>query len=181
MPAKRKIYIALVLWLTLCASMPLYFFKILENSNSGILEKIASEKKDLAFYKVEAESFQLAQKDLDAMKGQARQPENLFSGDITFVNEIKVMENLGQRLNINLALSGISGTVKKATKANTAGDIVVIPYGIAVTGPFPKVVDFVEILENLDFITTISSVSISSAAGGEVNANFFANFYLKRS
>jgi Tfp pilus assembly protein PilO len=108
------------------------------------------------------------------------QPEDFFSRDITLVKELEVLEGLKQRFNVQTQIGGISGTVTSAGKAKTTTPLAVIPYSISVTGPLSDVVDFIETLENLSFITNVNNVSVTAADSGKVNASMSADFYLRK-
>ncbi len=178
--AKSKIYSALAIWLLVCLAMFSYGFKILDNSNQETQDKILQQNKELAVLEAEKASYEQANKDLSELSQKKMQPGDLFSRDITLVNELKTLESLAQTLGLDLNLSGISGTTKTAPKAQTQGDIVIVPYYMIVNGQFSKVVDFIETAENLPFITHLNGVTISAASGGTVNANLTANFYLRK-
>jgi hypothetical protein len=179
MTARKKIYIILGLWVMVCLSMAMYFFNIYDSKNRVLIGRIEDSRRELGQLETEQSSFQLARQDLELMSKKPYQPENFFSKDVTLVNEIKYLEDLGERLNIDLTLSGISGTVKSAPKAKTIGSIVTVPYSISVVAPFSKVVEFLEILENLDFITNVSSLSLSAVSENKISASLTANFYLR--
>jgi Tfp pilus assembly protein PilO len=178
--SKTKIYLALFLWVALSASMVFYFFKILQASNASAVNDIAKEQRELASLESERDSYQLAKKDIAEMKGKEHQPEDFFSKDVTLVNEIRALEALGQSLNIDLDLSGLSGTVKSSQAAKEQGSFVAVPYSIHVSGTYANVVAFIETMENLDFVTNLTSMLISGSSDGEVSASMTANFYLKR-
>jgi len=178
--AKNKIYVAAAVWLISCGLMFGYFFKILARSNESAVVEILQQKKDLASLQAERDSFERARSDLKMLAGEAYQPEAFFSRDITLVKEIEVLENLGKQLDVKLSLSGLSGTTKTAPKAKTQGAIVIVPYNIILQGSFEKIVDFIETLENLDFITNIGGLSLSAGSGGTVTLNFTSNFYLRQ-
>lgn len=178
--AKIKIFITGILWVLLCVSMPGYFFKILDSSNSVLIEKIATQKKELEELKIEKDSFQKAKTDLENFALQPYQPENFFSNEINVVNELKTLEALGPKLNLNVTMSGLSGTIGGASKAQVEGDIVQLPYNFTIAGPYNKALQFVEILENLDFVIHNSSVSVSPGAGGNVNIILSSYLFLKR-
>ena len=79
-----------------------------------------------------------------------------------------------------MQLSGVSGTINTAPKAKTTTALVVIPYSISLSGSLQDVLNFIETLENLSFITNVGSVSIAAADSGSVSAGLTANFYLRK-
>jgi Tfp pilus assembly protein PilO len=157
-----------------------YFFKIFDKTNLQTIAKITEQRKELSSLEAEQESINLAKQDLKTMSGNRLQPGDLFSRDVTLVKEIETLENLGAKLKVNFALSGLSDTVQSASKAKTQGDLVTVPYSINLNGPFPRVVDFIETMENLDFITHLNTMSLSSADNDTVTANMTAIFYLQK-
>ncbi len=178
--AKNKIVVLLIVWFGLSAISFGYFFKILDRANKLTLLSVDKQKKELAQLKAEQQSESQAQWDLDTLAKENIQPEDFFSRDITLVNELKVLEALGQRLGVKMQIGGVSGTIHTVSKAKTITPLGVIPYSINVNGSLPRVVDFIETLENLRFITNVSNISISSADQSTVNVNMTANFYLKK-
>ncbi len=178
--AKYKIFIALAVWLVVCFLAVANLFKILENSNEQTLAKIRQQQKDLGVLKNERESYILAKEDLGKLEEQWYQPDDFFSSDLTFVGEIKTFEELADRLNLEMNLSGLAGTIESLPKASTKGEVFVVPYGLYLNGQFADIVEFIENLENLSFVTTISSVTVGGASGGRVNANLAGSFFLKR-
>lgn len=178
--AKNKIYFAVFAWLILCFVMLGWIFKRLDASNQLLLDKIMALKTEEATLKAEKESFIAGKNDLERLSAQKIQPENFFSRDITLVNELRRLEQIASDLGVSMSLSGISGTLKSATRAKTQTEIFQIPYGIGLGGPLPKVVSFMEFLENLEYITSISKATVSAADKGSVNASLTATFYLKK-
>ncbi|PIR96092.1 MAG: hypothetical protein COT92_02925 [Candidatus Doudnabacteria bacterium CG10_big_fil_rev_8_21_14_0_10_42_18] len=178
--AKYKIFIGLALWLVVSFFALGYMFKLLEKSSSESLVQINKQQKELAVLKNEYESFLKAQEDIQQISREQFSVDGFFSSDLTFVNEIKTFEDLAERLNLEINLSGISGTIDSLPKAETKGEIFVVPYRIALNGSFTNSVEFIENLENLPFITTISTVSLSAAGGGTVNTNLSGSFFLKK-
>lgn len=178
--AKNKIIIIGILLVVLSLLNFTYFFKILDASNQKILDSMAKDKKGLAVLLAEQQSEAQAQYDLQELAKKPLQPEDFFSRDITLVNEIKILENLEEKLGVKMSLSGVSGTIKSAAPANTVTPLVVIPYNIGVTGSLNRVVDFIETLENLNFVTNVSNISLSSADQGNVSAGMTASFYLRK-
>lgn len=180
MPAKNKIYIAAAAWLIVCLAVFGYFFKILDRQNTATLAQIVGQNNELAVLDAQQKSFTMAKQDLADLAKQSLLPDDFFSQDVTLVKEIQTLENLGNKLQVNFNLSGLSGTVKNAPKAKTQGDIVTVPYSISLSGSFPRVVDFIETMENLSFITHLTTLSLSGNGSTGVNANLTAIFYVRR-
>lgn len=167
-------------WVILSAAMFMYLFGILDASNRHTLDAMSKQRKDLALLKAEKQSYTQAQADLQELSKKSLQPDSFFSKDINLVNELRILEDWSRKLNITMQLSGLSGTVNTAPKAKTATPIVVVPYGISLTGSFSQVTNFLEVLENLSFITNVNGLSLSSANNNLVNASLSANFYLQK-
>ena len=178
--AKNKIFVLIALWVLLCGSMFGYFFNILDNSSSGNVLKITEAKKELLSLQAEQKSYRKAQADLDAVKNKLYPPQSLFSQDISLVNQVRTLEGIGEKYGVKFNLSGLSGTVKTATKAKTSTEIYVIPISFNVVGQFRNVVNFVEVLENLDFPISIYSFTTSVASKGEISVSLGANFYIRK-
>ena len=178
--AKNKIYFAVFVWLILCFVMFGWIFKRLSASNQLLLDNIMALKIEEATLKAEKESFIAGKNDLERLSAQKIQPENFFSRDITLVNELRRLEQIANDLGITMGLSGISGTLKSASKAKTKAEIFQIPYSIGLNGPLSKVVSFIEYLENLEYITSINKAGVSAADKGNINAGLTATFYLKK-
>jgi hypothetical protein len=177
--AKNKLFIILGLWLVLTAAMFFYFFNILNASNEAIISGIADQQNNLASLTAEKDIYLKGQQDLEQMQTEVYQPGDFFSKDVTLVREIQVLEQWANVLNVQFTLSGLSGTVNGAAKAGVSGNIVSEPYSISLIGPFAKVVDYIQVMENLDFITTVNSISMSSGSGNDVTANIGAQFYIR--
>jgi hypothetical protein len=178
--AKNKIIFLALGWLILSFAMFIFFFKIMDHRNQQTLDSMAEERKALVVLQAESDSYKKAQADLDQLSGMAIQPDNFFSSDINLVNEIKTLEALSQKYNVQMQLSGVSGTINSAPKANTVTPIVVVPYSISLNGDLSSAVNFIENLENLSFITNVSSLAINAADKGLVHVSLAANFYLKK-
>ncbi|MBI3231837.1 MAG: hypothetical protein HYZ51_02015 [Candidatus Doudnabacteria bacterium] len=178
--AKSKIYFAVFVWAALSFVMFGLIFKKLNASNFESLERIRALKKEQAILEVEKASFLQGKNDLEQLSSESIQPGDFFSKDITLVNEIRRLENIARDLNIQMNLSGISGTLKSAKRAGTKAEIYQIPFTISAQGPLASIVSFMEYLENLEFLTSVNAVSISLAGEGKVSAMFSASFYLKK-
>jgi hypothetical protein len=178
--AKNKIVLLLLAWLILSAAMFLYFFKLLDSQNQATLDSMAQERKDLAVLQAQDASYKKAQADLQVLADKPLQPENFFTSDTSLVNEIQTLENLAAKYNLKMQLSGVAGTIGSLPNANTVTPIGMVQYGISLNGDFFQVVNFIESLEHLSFITNPTNISIGAAEGGNVSASMTANFYLKK-
>ncbi len=175
-----KIYLAAAVWLILCALMYFYFFGLFDKSTNAILDNIWKQSKELKLLKAEQDSYRLAKEDLEKINTKSLKPEDFFSKDITLVKEIKVLETLGDKYGVDMGFSGVSGIANAAPKAKTISDIAIVPYSISLQGTFANVVNAIEALENLDFITNLSALSASTGLGDNINVSLNASFYLRR-
>jgi Tfp pilus assembly protein PilO len=181
--AKTKIYLWFAVWAALTGLVLGYVFKGMDQANQNILAEISKAQAEKGVLAAERDSYNQAKQDLAAMQKKNLQPQDFFSQDVTLVAEIKTLEALGEKLNVTFDLSGLSGTVKTVPKANTLSAILAVPYSISLKGTFGNVVAFIETMENLDFITTLNSVSLAAGSGKDsdlVIANLTANFYLRQ-
>lgn len=178
MNIRTKIYLTVMLWLALCAGMFLYGFKILDQSNRTALTQISKKKDQLLALQAEDKNYRLALQDLDEIKNKPIQPQDFFSEDITLVKQLEFLENLGNVRGVSLTLSGISGTIETVPKAATVSPLYAIPVTISLSGPFSKVVDSIENLENLGFAISLNSLNLSNS-GGTVNAGLNASLYIR--
>ncbi len=179
--AKNKIILLLLVWLILSVVMFMYLFKLLDNQNQATLDSMAQERSNLAALQAQYASYKQAQADLDKLANEkSPQPEDFFTSDISLVNEIQTLENLAAKYNLKMQLSGVAGTINSLQSANTVTPIAIVPYSISLSGDFFQVVNFIESLEHLKFITNPTNISIEAADGGNVTASMTANFYLKK-
>lgn len=178
--AKNKIFIMLASWLILSGLMFFYFFGLLDNANQHALDDMMQQNQNLSVLNSERESYLQSQKDLQQLAQESIQPGTFFSEDITLVDEIKTLEEWGQRLGVQMTLTGVSGTADTSPEAKTITPIVMVPYNINLVGDLTQAVNFLEVLENLDFITHINSISMGAATKGQVVLNLSANFYIKK-
>ena len=177
---KNKIYMAVFFWLVASGVMFGYLFDKFGSSNQTLIEEMSSLKKQEAMLQAEKQSFIEAQNDLSQIENAKLKPEQFFSQDITLVNEIRRLESIARDIGVEMELTGISGTLKNATKAGTKSEIYQIPYVISLKGPLSKAVAFMEYLENLEFITKTGQVNFSAAGKGEVNVTFNSFLYIKK-
>lgn len=179
--AKIKIYGALFFWFMLTVSMASFGFGVVEKSTLELNRKYSDQMLELNMLKSESLSFNLSKSDLEDLRSKPLQPEDFFSRDETLVNEIKFLEDLTKKLNLEYGISGISGTVKSAgkAKASTTG-LITIPYSISISGSFDSVSAFIKTMENLPFANQISSVNMGVVGENKVSASFSAAFYIRK-
>lgn len=177
---KNKIVLIIVAWLMLSCVMFFYLFSILDASNNNSLLAMDQQNKELAVLNAERDSYNNAKADLDKISKEQISPDSFFSKDVALVNEIKTLESWAQKLNVQMQLSGVSGTINTLPKAKTATSIGTVPYSVNLVGSFTDIVNFIEVLENLNFITNINTLSISALDKGQVSLNLSAFFYLRK-
>ena len=124
------------------------------------------------------QSFKQAKSDLDKLAAQPLQPEQFFSQDISLVDEIQALQNLGQQYKVQMGLNGVNGTVNSLAPAPTISPIVMAPYSISLSGSLVNDLNFISSLEHLSFITTLTGISVGSGGQGLVNISLGADFYL---
>jgi len=176
---KNKIFVVVALLLVISASMFLYFFHIIDNSNHLLVTTFADKQHSLEVLQAQEESFRQANSDLTKVLAEKYQPGDLFSQDVTFVNELKVLEDLGTSMNVKLDITGISGTIKTAQKATSLSNLVQIPYSVTVEGTLTNCLMFLESAEHLKFATIIPSMELSSGGDNDVIINLTGFFFLK--
>ena len=169
-----------IVWLVLSCAMFFYFFNFLDASNRQTIAAMQDQKKELALLKGQEQSYELAKSDLTKLAAQPVQPENFFSKDITLVDEIQTLEDWGQKLNVTMQISGLSGTIGIEPNANTITPIAQVPYGITLKGSLAQITDFLQVLENLGFVTNVTSVTAAAGSNSSINASLSAEFYLRK-
>ncbi len=175
---KIKIYFVCALWVILVFVMFAYLFNIFDNSNMAVVTDFAKQQHDLALLRAQQESFKQANSDLKKVESQKYKPEDLFSKDVTFVNELRILESLGEQTGVQLQITGISGTVKSVPKAPTLSPLYQIAYGFSITGSLDNCLAFLQHLEHLPFSTTVSSLSVSPGSDN-VSMSLSGLFYIK--
>lgn len=178
--AKNKIYALTVSWVVMIVLLFLYGFPILDSSNEVLVTKYAEQQRTLATLQAEVESYKQAQSELDKVAKQKYSPEDLFSQDVSLVQELRTLEELGRRHNVSLSIGGLSGTLRNAQRAKTLSEVFMIPYSLSVSGSFENTIAFLEHIEHLRFITTVNSVSMGAISESEVSMNLNAVFYLRK-
>lgn len=180
MSAKNKIIALIFGWLAVSCLMFLYLFKILDASNQATLDGMAKDQSNLVILQAQDKSYKQAQADLQQLAQKPNQPDDFFSTDINLVDEIQTLEDLAAKYNLTMQLSGVAGTIGSLPPAPTKTPIALVPYGITLNGDFFQVVNFIENLEHLSFITNVGNLNIGATDKGSVTASLNANFYLRK-
>lgn len=171
---------AIVVFVVACVVLFGFLFKIMDNSNSALASTTKQKYKEYQDLVAEQKSYEAGKQDIATLALKSVQPEDFFSRDTSLVNEIKTMESTSNNFNLNLNLS-VSGTADKAIKATgVTGPIFAIPYTFTLDGKFDKIVNFMESLEHLNFITHMKSVILVAKENGVIQATLNGNFYIKK-
>ncbi len=175
---KQKFFVGMSVWLAFTFLVFVYFLPIEHKSNLEVIETIKTLSTKEQGLLAEKNSYLQAKQALDDLAKLEIQPENFFSKNITLVKEIKKLESMARDLTVEFTLSGISGNLQSATKAPTVSNIFLVPYSIHLEGSLDKLVTYIEYLENLEYINTVSSLDISATNDNSVSVNLSANFYV---
>ena len=177
--AKSKIYILCAVWVALVLLMFLYLFNILDASNQKIIASFSDQQYNLNLLQAQQASYKLAQDDLDKVTKEQYTPDQLFSKDVTLVNEVKTLEDLGTEENVQLTITGLSGTLSTLQQAPSQSQVYQVPYNLMLQGTLDNCLAFMERLEHLQFITSVPTMSINSIDSNTVEINLNAYFYLR--
>lgn len=177
---KNKIFALLTVYILGCLVLFSYGFGVLDNGNATAATAVNDKRKQLNDLENEQRSFQLGSQDLQTLAQKPYQPANFFTKDVRVVNEIKTLEALGSDNGLDFVLS-VSGTASSGTKTlGVGGDIYSIPYTMTLTGPFAGAVTFLEQMEQLSFVSSVQSVSITALDAGRVRTTLNALFYITK-
>lgn len=177
---KSKIIVAATGFILVSALLFGYVFGLVDSHNANLADKVQSVRKDLAELEAEQHNFELGKKDIALLATKDIQPDSFFSADTKFVNEVQTLEKLSESLGVELTVQ-VTGTIANAPKAKTTTDIRMIPTTIQLVGSYTALVEFVQTLEHLQFVTNVKSISISpKEQGGEVALTLIGNFFLKK-
>lgn len=178
--SKQKIYIASSVFLVASLLFFGYVFPWIDATNKQLTS--AFYKKNIEYKRVEIErqSYALGRSDLAELAKKPYQPENLFTDDTNLVKHIQSLETLSHERGVDFNLE-VAGTVSTAMKVHEAkGDIYAIPYTMTLQGSFKSILDFLESMESLDFITHIKTLNITATGDDVLKVVMSANFYIKK-
>lgn len=179
MTFRLKIYVVVGAFIVLALAMFLLVFKSLQSRNAVLSADVADKRQSLEQLLQEQRSFEQGIQDLENLKTRPFQPENLFSRDTRVVKEIQILEDLSKIYSLDMVLQ-ISGTAKEAQKVKSTSELLSVPYTMEITGPFDKVLAFLDSSENLSFISPVKTLNITALEDGGVKATLTADFYLKK-
>ncbi len=179
MSYKSKIYIVIAGFVLLTLIMFLFVFGKLQERNLRLSTDVANQRRTLEQLAQEQKSYEQGKRDIESLAGKNIQPDELFSRDTRLVKEITTLEDLSQAYSLEMNMQ-IAGTAKDGQKTKSSSEILSIPYTLTLTGPFDKVLSFLDSTENLQFITPVKTIAISAQKGGVVKATISADFYIKQ-
>ncbi len=142
------------------------------------LLKLQETKKVVQELRQEQTNIQLAKQDLSEMAAKPLQPEDFFSRDTSLVAEIKNIESITSKLELDATLS-VSGTSKSGLKISESKDLVGIPFALTLTGHYADLVRFMEYMENAASLTAVRSLTLGVADSQTVSASLSGSFYIK--
>ena len=175
-----KLFIVIALFAIFAGVMFSFGYGILEAKNTARLDLVNKQNLELEVLKREQKNFEQGKKDLATLDQKPHPPGDLFSKDTKVVKEIRILEELAARYNLDLTLS-ISGTSKNAIKApGVVSDLLVVPYTVVVVGAFNNILNYVAATEHSSFVTHTQGVQISSLDSGSARATLSSQFYLKK-
>jgi hypothetical protein len=179
MKYKSKIYLVTFIFFVIAAIMFLFVFGRLHDRNARLAAQVAAQRQTLEQLLQEQRSFTQGKKDLETLKTKPTQPDDLFSRDTRVVKEIKTLEDLSATYALDMNLQ-VSGTAKDAQKVKSSTQLLFVPYSLTVTGPFDKVLAFLDSSEHLSFISPVKTLTLSAQQEGIVKTTLTADFYIKK-
>ena len=167
-------------FVVIAAAMFLFGFGLLEGRNAAVGAEVTAKKQEYDQLLQEQKSYQAGKNDLATLKTKSVQPEDLFSQDTHVVREIKALEDLSKAGGLDMVLQ-VAGTAKEAQPLkNASGKLYIVPYTLVLTGPFDKVLNFIDNTEHLDFVTSVRTLTIAAQKGNVVKVSISADFYIKQ-
>ena len=179
MKYKTKISLVAVVFAAIAAIMFFFIFPRFHSRNVNLSVEVSSQRQTLEQLLQQQRSFEQGKKDLETLKSKPIQPDELFSRDTRVVKEIKTLESLATTYALDMKLQ-VSGTAKDAQKVKSSSQLLSVPYSLTVSGPFDKVLAFLDSAENLPFITPVKTLVVSAEKEGIVKTILTADFYIKK-
>jgi len=154
-------------------------YGILEARNQVRLESVVEKGLELEVLQREQRNFEQGKRDLISLEEKTYPPQDLFSKDTRVVKEIRELEILSQRYNLEFNLT-VTGTASEATKAEgVSGELLVVPYQVAIEGAYNNILRYIEAAEHTTFINQTKSISFNAIESGITRAEIISQFYLK--
>jgi len=179
MTYKSKISLVVAIFLAVAAIMFFFVFPRFHSRNVKLSLDVSSQRQTLEQLLQQQRSYEQGKKDLETLKTKPVQPDELFSRDTRVVKEIKTLEDLSKTYALDMSLQ-VSGTAKDAQKVKSSTQLLFVPYSLSVTGPFDKVLAFLDSAEHLSFISPIKTIAITAQKDGIVKTTLTADFYIKK-
>ncbi|HMQ01653.1 MAG TPA: hypothetical protein PKD79_01120 [Candidatus Doudnabacteria bacterium] len=176
---KIKLVLLIVIFLAFAGAMFTFGYGILEARNQARLDIVVEKGLELEILQREQRNFEQGKRDLISLEEKAYPPQDLFSKDTRVVTEIKALEILAQRYNLDFDLT-VTGTAAEASKATgVSGELLQIPYLVSIEGPYNNILKYIEAAEHTTFINQTQSISLRALDNGMTKADIISKFYLK--
>ena len=179
MTYRRKTQVLVLAWLTVIAVLFGYVFSLVDVSNQKILQEIQVQQLKYEQLLAEQKSYLLARQDLDKLATLRFRPDEFFSRDVQLVSEIRMLEELAENLEVDFNI-GLAGEAKNLAKAPDTSEELIVPYSLQLSGSFAHMIQYLEVMERLPFVTSVKTINFSPAAAGDVNLSLAAQFYIKK-
>jgi Tfp pilus assembly protein PilO len=175
-----KIIILSVGFAAFTALMFMFGYDILAGRTDALANNVAQKRLELDVLQREQKSFEQGQIDLAELAKSSYPPEELFSSDTKVVKEIQLLESTAQKYSLSLKLS-VAGTAESALKvAGTSGELFAVPYQLTLSGNFDNVLQFVQQIERMPFVTRVEAIAVNAVSDSEVEVVINSQFYIKK-
>ena len=179
MNINQKITWYLLVFLAITAAIFFFLAPMFESNLYSLQGKYQDQENQLSALTAQASSLRQIQDDFSKINQMSVKPVDLFSTDVSLVEQFKYIENLATVTNVNLELA-ITGTADNAQSIkNVKSKLITIPYTIKVQGNFPNIINFIKNFENSYFISPISGLAITKDTTG-LGATILSNVYLRQ-
>ncbi|HMR55157.1 MAG TPA: hypothetical protein PKD34_01015 [Candidatus Doudnabacteria bacterium] len=177
--SKSKLIIVIGIFLGFAGIMFGFGYGILEARNQLRLDSVVEKGLELEILQREQRNFEQGKRDLVSLEEKTYPPQDLFSKDTRVVKEIRELEILAQQYNLEFELT-VTGTSAEAAKAEgVSGELLIVPYQVAVEGAYNNILRYIEAAEHTTFINQTQSVSFTALEGNRTQAEIISQFYLK--
>ncbi len=178
--SRYKIYIAATGFVVVVGLLFGYLYSILQTSSETIAARIFQKDKEYKGLQSEQLSYEAGKKDLAELEELPKKPADLFSQDVRLVKEIQTLETLAKNASLTMTFS-IAGTSSEAKKApKSIANIYFVPYILNVTGSYQNIVQFMDQVEHVPFVTHFQEISLTALEKDQVRGSFVGNFFIKK-
>lgn len=178
--ARIKLFIVIGAFAAFAALMFAYGYGIMDSRNQARMDLVNQKNIELEVLQKEQKNFEQGKIDLANLSEKAFPPQELFSKDTKVVKEIRILEDLAGRYNLDMNLS-VAGSSKTATKVpGLTSELYLVPYVLTVTGAYNNIMQFVEAVEHANFVTQTKAIEITATENGQSRAELSSEFYLKK-